>query len=348
MYKLNGVCVQSCPIGTFLNNGYCQRICPAGTYYYMQGCYDVCPSISNLNTNDACVTSCPSGTSLNNGTCQTNSQSCPTGQFYNSQTQSCATCTYPCTNCQFTQSYCTACSSGLVLNSNRCVASTGCSGSTYRNANGNCSACPSKCQTCVSATECSTCASGYQFNGYDCVVALSNLKTVTLAQSSISKRDTTVFISIKLSLIPNGLTSTQINSFFIVVPSIADTVVKTNQWQDASDNTVAWIAIQYNQIPTLSTAFITINAQILANSYANVGYTAGDNFLAVSISQAIATTPSSVNIPASATNSNADPASKIPAGKNALTNAIKEDSKIFWMINLWIYYLAICFNGYYS
>jgi hypothetical protein len=151
---------------------------------------------------------------------------------------------------------------------------------------------------------------------------------VTLAQSSISKRDTTVFISIKLSLIPNGLTSTQINSFFIVVPSIADTVVKTNQWQDASDNTVAWIAIQYNQIPTLSTAFITINAQILANSYANVGYTAGDNFLAVSISQAIATTPSSVNIPASATNSNADSASKVPAGKNALTNAIRSEIQL--------------------
>jgi hypothetical protein len=152
---------------------------------------------------------------------------------------------------------------------------------------------------------------------------------VTLAQSSISKRDSTVFISIKLSLIPNGLTSAQINSFFIVVPSVADTVVKINQWQDTSDNTVAWIAIQYNPIPTLSTAFITINAQILAASYANVGYTAGDNFLAVSVSQAIATTPSSVIIPASATNSIADSGSKIPAGKSALTNALKQDSKIF-------------------
>jgi len=157
---------------------------------------------------------------------------------------------------------------------------------------------------------------------------LSNLQTITLAQSSISKRDTTIFISIKLPLIPNGLTSNQINNFFIVVPSASDTVVKVNQWQDATDKTVAWVAIQYQSIPSLSTAFITLNAQILASSYANVGYTAGDNFLAISISQAVGTTPSTVVIPASATNAQAGTGDMISTANNAIKRAINDNANI--------------------
>jgi hypothetical protein len=104
------------------------------------------------------------------------------------------------------------------------------------------------------------CSSGFQFNGFDCVVILTNLRTLTLAQSSISRRDTTVFISIRLEIIPNGLSSNQINNFFIVVPSVNDKVVKVNQWQDATDRNVAWIAAQYETIPAQSTLFITLNA----------------------------------------------------------------------------------------
>lgn len=321
-YKYNGVCIQACPIGTVLNNGYCERVCPAGTYYYIQGCYSNCPSTASLLTNDACVASCPQGTTLNNGTCQTNSQLCPIGQFYSTSTSSCSSCQYPCTQCAYTPSYCTACSTGMIVNNNLCIASTGCSSGDYRDTNGNCQPCSVKCQQCISATVCSTCASGYQFNGYDCVIQLTNLQTITLTQTSISKRGNTVFISIRLPIIPNGLTSAQQNSFFIVIPSANDTVVLVNQWLDTTDNTLAWVAIQYATIPTLSTVFITINAQLLATAFANVGYIAGDNFLSVSISQSVATTPASVQIPASATNAQANTADQVPAANKALTNAV--------------------------
>jgi hypothetical protein len=215
----------------------------------------------------------------------------------------------------------------MILNNNLCIASTGCNSGQYTNTNGGCSACPSKCQQCISATVCSTCANGYQFNGYDCVVILTNLKTITLTQVSITQRNPTVFVSIRLPLIPNGLTAAQQNAFFLVIPSASDKVVKVNQWLDTTDSTLAWVAVQYATIPTSSTLFLTLNSQILATSFANVGYTAGNNFLALSISSAIGATPSSVQIPASATNSNSDKASSLGAISNSVfSKALQADS----------------------
>jgi hypothetical protein len=66
----------------------------------------------------------------------------------------------------------------------------------------------------------------------------------------------------------------------------------------------------------------------LANSLANIGYTAGDNFLAVGISQAIGTTPANINIPASATNSAANYGDVVPAANRALSRAIQSDARL--------------------
>lgn len=124
-----------------------------------------------------------------------------------------------------------------------------------------------------------------------------------MTQNALSRRGSTVFVSVKLSIIPNGLSNDQKNSFFTVVPSINDKVNKVNQWISSTDANTVIVAVDYATFPTsTSTLFIAINAAILSTSYANVGYTATENsFLSVVISNSISTAPSTLTVPLSST-----------------------------------------------
>jgi proprotein convertase subtilisin/kexin type 5 len=176
--KYNGVCLESCPVGTIASNGYCERRCVPNSYFLNNRCYTTCPTGSNIRTEAACVTQCPTGYILNGSVCKLSINTCASGLFYNAQTGSCTACASSCTECQFTSSYCTACASGLSLISNKCAESNNCGSGRFKTASGSCTNCPTKCLDCVSATECATCASNFVFNGADCVLKLTNWKEI--------------------------------------------------------------------------------------------------------------------------------------------------------------------------
>lgn len=322
-FRYNGVCYTACPVGSCPQGNFCQRVCPAGSWSYNNGCYRTCPT--QYTTNDACVDSCPAGTTLQNGVCVVGSQSCPSGQFRNSATGSCASCQYPCSQCSLTASYCTACATGLTLSQNLCVStSSSCGNGFYQDVNKQCQACNSKCATCISATSCSTCAQGYNFNGYDCVVTVAQLQKVTLSVTNVARRDNIAFVTVKLNIVPNGLSPTQKSSFFLVVPNQGDMISYVNQWQvDATSFTVA---ITYATFPTQTAVFLAINAQLLANSYTSIGYTAdASSFVSASINVGLATAPSSLVIPASTSAIQANSVSNI-AGPLAFNIQTAQDS----------------------
>lgn len=150
-----------------------------------------------------------------------------------------------------------------------------------------------------------------------------------MTQSAVSRRNNVVFVSVKLPLIPNGLSADQKNNFFIVIPSVNDKVTKVNQFVSSSDPSTVIVAVEYSTYPTsTSTLFLTINTQLLSASYINVGYAPSDNsFLSVIISSSLPQAPSTLVIPATATNSaqNAIDQIQIP---NVRTKAVAESKRL--------------------
>lgn len=134
---------------------------------------------------------------------------------------------------------------------------------------------------------------------------VANLREITITQTAVSRRNNTVFVTIRTSIIPNGLSSEQQNGFFIVVASANDRINRVNQWISTTEQNTMIVAVEYASYPvTTSTLFIALNAGLLSTSLANVGFTATENsFLSVVISNGIAIAPVTLNIPASATNS---------------------------------------------
>lgn len=134
---------------------------------------------------------------------------------------------------------------------------------------------------------------------------VANLKEITMTQTAVSRRNNTVFVTIRTSIIPNGLSSEQQNGFFIVVASANDKINKVNQWISTTEPNTVMVAVEYASYPvTTSTLFVTLNAGLLSTSLANIGYTATENsFLSVVVGNGIATAPATLMIPASATNS---------------------------------------------
>lgn len=96
-----------------------------------------------------------------------------------------------------------------------------------------------------------------------------------MTQTALSRRAATVFVSVRLSIIPNGLSNEQKNSMFVVVPSVTDKVNRVNQWISTSDANTVIIAVEHATFPTsTSTLFVGLNANILSSSLASVGFTA--------------------------------------------------------------------------
>jgi hypothetical protein len=198
-------------------------------------CYSTCPTGFNFRTDAACVSQCPTGYIRDGSVCKLSINTCALGLFYNAQTGSCSACASPCTECQFTSSYCTACASGLTLTSNKCAESNTCGSGRFKATTGSCTNCPTKCLDCVSATECATCASNYVFNGVDCVLRVANWKEISITQTAVSRRNNIVFITVQTSIIPNGLSNEQKNGFFNVAQSATDRVNRVNQWISATE-----------------------------------------------------------------------------------------------------------------
>ena len=323
--RYNGVCYTSCPEGTCPQGNYCQRTCPAGTWSHNNGCYRNCPT--KYTTNDACVDSCPRGTSLVNGVCQVGSQSCPSGQFYDSSAGSCSTCTFPCSECSLTASYCTACSNGLTLSQGLCVStSNACGRGSYQEANGNCQPCPAKCGTCLSAQSCSSCASGYNFNGFDCVKTLAQLKKLNLKVNGVTRRDNIAFVRVEPNIIPNGLSVSQRSNFFLVVPNSGDSIQFVNQWINPDNTNEVIVAITYENFPTQSAVFLAINAEQLANAYSSIGYTAdASSFVSASINVGLPAAPASLQIPRSAANVHSN---SLDSVNGIMSNAIRRQADI--------------------
>ena len=318
-FRYNGVCYSTCPAGTCSQGNFCQRTCPAGTWAYNGGCYRNCPT--KYTTSDACVDSCPSGYTLINGVCQVGSRACASGQYWDGTSSTCRTCQYPCTECSLTASYCTACSAGLTLSQNMCVSSSNNCGSGRYQTAGGCQNCPEKCATCLSATVCSSCASGYNFNGNDCVKAISQLKQLSLTVKSASKRGNTAFVTVCPSILPNGLSPQQQNNFFTVVPAAADkaNVAYIQQWLSTVDNGCVTVAVNYNSFPAQSAVYIAVNAQLLANTYLSIGYSAdsASSFVSATISTNLPAAPNSVAAP-----SNAAYTAATTGGADAITNSM--------------------------
>jgi hypothetical protein len=145
----------------------------------------------------------------------------------------------------------------------------------------------------------------------------------------LSRRANTVFVSVKLTIIPNGLSSEQKNNLFLVVPSENSKVSKVSQWISATEANTVIIAVEYESFPaSISTLFLALNAQILSESLANVGYTASENsFISVVISNSIAQAPAGLAVPLSATASKANKDIELSANK-AIKNAVRRSQDI--------------------
>jgi hypothetical protein len=130
--------------------------------------------------------------------------------------------------------------------------------------------------------------------------------------TNVARRDNVAFVTVKLNIVPNGLSPTQKSSFFLVVPNQGDKINFVNQWQvDANTFTVA---ITYATFPTQTAVFLAINAQLLANSYTSIGYTAdASSFVSASINVGLATAPASLTIPASTSAIAANSVNSVPA-----------------------------------
>ena len=192
----------------------------------------------------------------------------------------------------------------MTLKSNLCVAASNtCGNGRFKNNIGNCESCAAKCSECISATICSSCAAGYNFNGKDCVKAIGQLQSLKLQIKSTSKRGNSAFITVCPNIIPNGLSPQQKNSFFTVIPSKADqaNVAYINQWLSTIDSGCVTVAINYNSFPAQSAVFLAVNAQLLASTYMSIGYKAdASSFVSAAVNINLPQTPANVIPPANA------------------------------------------------
>jgi hypothetical protein len=131
--------------------------------------------------------------------------------------------------------------------------------------------------------------------------------------SSVSRRSNTAFVTVCLNIVPNGLTNAQINQFFLVIPNTNDVVTSVNQWISSDNSKCVVAAVNYQTFPTSSAVFLAVNAQLLANSYSSIGYTAdGTSFISASVSINSPQAPSTLTIPATASNSVASNSNQVP------------------------------------
>lgn len=146
----------------------CYDICPIGTYPSAVSAVNVCSTCPTECTNCASATVCLACLSryyLYRSSCV---QSCPDTYFINTDTGSCAACSYPCYLCK--ANGCLTCSTQttLYLFSLQCVPN--CAVPLHpNNATMVCEACVSPCKECTWSNECVSCVSSYYLSGNKCL-----------------------------------------------------------------------------------------------------------------------------------------------------------------------------------
>jgi len=166
----NGAPCTGCGAGTYSDDGLSCKACPNATYSGNGASSCTAHTVTNCATystyTDAC-TACNSGYTLSNGKCVA-STVC-SGRTPDARTQSDGSIKCSCSG--------DSCGTGascirhpkynsktLVNNYSVCVCLSG----YYDNGNG-CSACPTGCSSCSSASVCTACASGYQLSAGKCI-----------------------------------------------------------------------------------------------------------------------------------------------------------------------------------
>lgn len=194
----------------YLFNNTCPAICPDR---YFQDTGNICTACSTLcltcsGTSLFC-TSCNNGTYLSTrlNTCVSSSQ-CESYQYADSGTWRCTNCSVSCNGCSINDTYCTACSTGYIIDVSfkttlpgKCtnVCPTGTVNDTGNAFGGGCR-CNTTCKTCQTTlsycTSCNSpqflqnnqcvnsCSSGFFVNGTNCAACVANCSSCTSSSCS--------------------------------------------------------------------------------------------------------------------------------------------------------------------
>ncbi|CAG9319790.1 unnamed protein product [Blepharisma stoltei] len=131
--------ISSCPNGTYIENNTCTDcIAPCATCYNSSFCYScINPEIMVLNPTS--------------GVC-----SCPSGQFYDANSQECSSCKSPCSTCFESADFCLSCIDS-TMDYDSTYGTCLCQVSKYLESE-KCIDCVSPCETCSSSDFCLSCA----------------------------------------------------------------------------------------------------------------------------------------------------------------------------------------------
>mmetsp|Transcript_17782 Transcript_17782/g.32123 ORF Transcript_17782/g.32123 Transcript_17782/m.32123 type:complete len:620 (+) Transcript_17782:4061-5920(+) len=184
-----GVCVNSCPSGTFQNSTQCEScptqclecegdkctLCPRSKFLYNGSCYDTCPRDITVATNrdcqecdgcDACqgfstnCIECPQV--IYAGNCV---DSCPSNTTL--QGKVCRDCDSPCLTCEGSITTCKSCQPGFLLSGSSCLQQ--CPVGQYQSEDA-CLSCAEHCQICqYSSNNCTSCDEGFILDDTLCV-----------------------------------------------------------------------------------------------------------------------------------------------------------------------------------
>ena len=131
----------------------------------------------------------------------------------------------------------------------------------------------------------------------------TDLQTLSIQINSVVKRDTTVFIEIKLSIIPNDLALSIQSQLFIVILQKGTVTPIIKIW--VSGNSV-WVALKYEQFIPSDTAYLILNADVISSIYQSMGYSAANVFISTGFNNSLSPASPSTTVPAGVTSSVAD------------------------------------------
>lgn len=160
--------------------------------------------------------------------------------------------------------------------------------------------CPEKCGTCLNGNTCTSCAENYINTGADCVKNKNVLNPVQLQTLSTTKRDTTAYVQLRPTIIPNDLDPNLQSQIILTFPSEETSNPIINTWVDGSD---IWVALRYEGEIPAGRVYFAINSVVMDSLYRNIGYTSKDSFTSTTINNYLPPTPGNVQIPARAINS---------------------------------------------
>lgn len=209
------------------------------------------------------------------------------------------------------------CVTAFTVRAGACISDNSCPAGSYPTQTG-CQRCAAKCATCSDLNTCTSCAPNYSNTGSDCVQTNTNLQPVALQVNSVTKRDTTVFIQVKPSVLPNNLPTNLQSQVLIFVASVPVNATVVIWIQDG----FIWVAvIHQGEIPTYN-AILLLNSNVLASIYQSMGFTTNNVFAQASISPNVGLAPSTTVIPVTASITKALRTSELPTIYSLRLNSI--------------------------